>query len=433
MLRDRHVFRRPGNRGLPLEESPTPAPPTRWLPIWLAVIAGVVSALHVGKLPPALPAIRAELELGMAAGGWVFSVFSITGLAFGIFAGTVTDRFGHWRTLLAGLGVAVVGSALGSVAADSAILLFSRFLEGVGFILVAVSAPSYISEFASGKDRRLALSLWSAYVPAGTALTMALAPLALETAGWRPLWQILAVATVVWIIVFAVAARPAPRPPGDAPVSAALGHNIRATVTRPEPWLLAGPFALFTFQFAILLVWLPTFLIEARGMAASTAALLTALFVAVNVPGNLLGGWLLHRGAGYWTVILCAGVLMALSATAILAPNLPDMARYLACLSLSFFGGMLPATAMAGVPRFAPSRAQTGTTNGLVAQGANTGLVIGPPVAGALVAATGNWQALLWPMVAASTGIVILALVLRRFEKTGAPRPTRPAGPGGSP
>ncbi len=401
--------------------APGPAPATRWLPIWLAVIAGVVSALHVGKLPPALPAIRAELELGMVAGGWVFSIFSLTGMAFGIFAGSVTDRFGHRRTLLAGLVIAMLGSALGSVATDTVILLLSRFLEGVGYIVVAVSAPSYILEFVHGRDRRLALSLWGAYMPAGTAVTMALAPLALETAGWRPLWQILAGVTLVWIIVLVVATRPESRHPDNAPGSAALGRNIRATVARPEPWLLASPFALYTFQFVILLVWLPTFLIEERGVATGTAALLTALFVAVNVPGNLLGGWLLHRGAGYWAVILGAGVLMAISAAGILAPDLPDAARFLSCLSLSFFGGMLPATALAGVPRFAPSAAQTGTTNGLVVQGANTGLVIGPPVAGALVAATGGWQVLLWPMVAAASGIVILALVLRHFEKTGAP------------
>lgn len=43
------------------------------------------------------------------------------------------------------------------------------------------------------------------------------------------------------------------------------------------------------------MTWLPTFVVGERGASQTTASLLTAAFVAVNIPGNLFGGWMLKR------------------------------------------------------------------------------------------------------------------------------------------
>jgi hypothetical protein len=40
--------------------------------VW-ALLAGVIAADHVGKLPPALPSIRADLGLDIIAAGWLAS------------------------------------------------------------------------------------------------------------------------------------------------------------------------------------------------------------------------------------------------------------------------------------------------------------------------------------------------------------------------
>ena len=67
------------------------------------------------------------------------------------------------------------------------------------------------------------------------------------------------------------------------------------------------------------MIWLPTFLIDERGATASAAALVTALFVAINIPGNLAGGWVLKRGVARWRVIALAGIAMALTAACALS------------------------------------------------------------------------------------------------------------------
>ena len=58
-------------------------------------------------------------------------------------------------------------------------------------------------------------------------------------------------------------------------------------------------------------VWLPTFLVQERGASVTAAALLTALVVAVNVTGNLLGSWMMHRAAPRGHLISVAFLVMA--------------------------------------------------------------------------------------------------------------------------
>jgi hypothetical protein len=48
---------------------------TRWGIVAIALVAGLIAAAYVGKLPPALPAIRAELGLDLISAGYLASLF----------------------------------------------------------------------------------------------------------------------------------------------------------------------------------------------------------------------------------------------------------------------------------------------------------------------------------------------------------------------
>ena len=70
---------------------------------WLVIIAGVVAALHVGKLPPGIPILRAELGLTLVQAGFLLSVMQVAGMLLGALAGLLADRMGLRRTMLLGL------------------------------------------------------------------------------------------------------------------------------------------------------------------------------------------------------------------------------------------------------------------------------------------------------------------------------------------
>ena len=406
----------PVNAATKVSNSMADAEKTRWGIVALCVAAGLVAAAHVGKAPPALPALRAELGLDLVLAGWIVSIFGFTGMALGIVAGSLADRVGHRRLLLIGLAALAAGSAVGGLASSGASLLASRFLEGLGLLSVTVSAPAMIAAAAPGRDRRLALGIWGSFMPAGMAAMMLISPAFLSTVGWRGLWQAAAILSLIWIVVMRRGTPPAPAD-DQAEVPPPLLHNVVSTISRPGPWLMSICFALYTVQWMSLMVWLPTFLIEQRTTGIGAAAAMTALVVVVNVAGNVGAGWMLRHNAPRWLLLVIAGATMGLAGLGIFSSAVPDAARYLLCLVFSGVGGMLPTSLLSAVPVFAPSPRQYATGNGFLTQGANVGQVIGPPAVAAMVAATGLWESASWLMAGTAGAIVVVALAIGAVER----------------
>ncbi|MDW8468497.1 MAG: MFS transporter [Burkholderiales bacterium] len=101
-------------------------PQAGW-PAALAVFAGgLVCGAYVGKVPPALPAQREALGLGLVESGFIATTFNLIGLAGGMFFGLLCDRLGHKRVGLAGLGLMALAGAGGALASDFFALLLTR-------------------------------------------------------------------------------------------------------------------------------------------------------------------------------------------------------------------------------------------------------------------------------------------------------------------
>src|SRR5215470_19216067 len=108
----------------------------RWGLVIMALAAGLIAAAHVGKLPPALPAIRADLGLDLVTAGWLASMFSATGMLIALVVGVVADRLDHWRLAAGGLAVMAAGGFAGSLTDSAAQVIVSRFVEGIGLLAV---------------------------------------------------------------------------------------------------------------------------------------------------------------------------------------------------------------------------------------------------------------------------------------------------------
>lgn len=389
---------------------------TRWGVVVAALVAGMIAAGHVGKLPSALPLMRAELGLDILTAGWVASVFTTTGMLIAVLLGALADRIGHWRLATWGLVLLVVGGLGGSQADGALALLASRLVEGSGFLAVVIASPSLIAHAAVGRERRMALGFWATYMPTGVAIMILAAPPVLHAGGWQALWVVVAGLTALWAAVMWMMGRRAA--PGTAAVSTErLWHNVRLGVSRWGPWLVAACFALYCAQLYAIMTWMPTFMIEERGIAAAPAAALTAVVVAANGVGNVLGGWLLHRNAPPWAMIAVSGAIMAVAAFGVFTAWVPDAVRYALALVLCGAGGVVASASFAVAPAFAPSPAQVGTINGILVQASNLGQFVGPAALAAVVAAFARWESALWLMVGANVLLVLLALPVRRLER----------------
>lgn len=385
---------------------------THWPAVLAAVAGGVAVGMNVGKVPMALAALRAEFGLSLVQAGTVSSTLSTLAVLFATGVGLLTGRVGALRMALGGLLVSVLASLAGLLVQGYAPLIASRVLEGAGFLAMAVAGPGLVSAAAAPADRRFAIGVWATFMPAGAGLAMLLSPPLLAAVGWRGLWAL--VAAVLALAALAVWQQRR----HFAAVAQGSTHGSAHSVTgsaldllrQPLAWLLALAFGCWAIQHFSLIVWLPTFLKEQRGMAAGPVAALTALMLLVNVPGNLIGGALVQRGLPRGRLIAAAHAATGLCAMGLLHDGFSDGLRYGLCLALSFTGGLIPAAVMSSSTVLARQPAQIGVLQGLIMQGSQLGQFIGTPAIAAVVAATGQWGSARW--VTGSVAVIGLALAL---------------------
>jgi DHA1 family inner membrane transport protein len=391
---------------------------TPWKQVLLLVGAGVVSAFQVGKAPPVLPDIRADLHMSLFLAGWVLSVFYVIGLFLGSVAGASADRFGYRRLIVTGLLLQAMASLVGSLADGAAFLLATRIMEGLGCVSVVVAVPGFIIGITEARYLRIALSVWSSYLPAGAATIMIFAPFLISGLGWRGLWQVNSAVLAVYAAWVAVSTRRLSPPAKKGTVRIRqLWQDMLVTSTSKGPFLLATIFATYALMWLAVMGFLPTLLIEGNGVSPDHAALLTALMVAVNVPGNLAGGWFLQRGFRRERLIMSAIVIMGLCSLTIYSASLPFLFSYLSCLIFSACGGVLPAAVVSAVPILAPRPELLATTSGLIQQGSSLGQVIGPPALALIVSTTGGWHGAPWFLGSVAVIGTFLSFLLARLER----------------
>jgi len=391
---------------------------TSWSLVILVIGAGVVAAFQIGKAPPVLKLMQEDLGMNLFLAGWILSAFYLIGLVLGAPSGAVADAFGHRRTLLAGLLAMAAGSFAGVAARDAWFLLGSRILEGIGFLLVGVSAPGLIFKLTRPRDVRLAFSGWSCYVPGGVAAIMLVAPVLAENLGWRGLWLVNGFLLSGYAILVAYHTRGVTHAGTGARITPSrILRDFKRTATSAGPLLLALIFSTYALQWLAVMGFLPTLIMEDYGFDLNKASSLSALVVSVNVLGNLAGGWLMHRGFRRRNSIIAASLLMGLSSILIYASGLSFALRYGACLLFAGVGGLVPASLLSGAPAHAPTRDLVSTTTGLILQGSQLGQTVGPPALALLVSVYGGWHVAPWLLCATASVGILLSLRLAVLER----------------
>jgi predicted MFS family arabinose efflux permease len=212
--------------------------------------------------------------------------------------------------------------------------------------------------------------------------------------------------------------------PERAPFSIRLiTGNIIEVLKSGVPLLFALCFMSYAMMFLAFIGFLPTIFIAEAGLKPAVAAMLSALVLAMNIPGNLAGGFLLSRGVPRWRLIFIAVVTMPIASVGVYASGLPLAMRLISALIFCGVGGILPVTAFDGTAHHAPRVALVGTATGLLVQGTQVGMLIGPPFVAKAVTYFGSWNYLPWAFALFSLLGAASALAIRHAElrlKTGA-------------
>jgi len=386
-------------------------------PALVVILAGVSAALHVGKLPPAIPTLQQALGLSLLQAAFLLSMVQGAGMCAGVAFGALADALGLRRSMLIGLTLMALASALGGTSQHVALLLALRAVEGFGFLLVVLPAPGLVRRLVAPERISLMLGVWGAYMPLATASALLIGPLWIGALGWRAWWWLMAALTAAMALWLA---RAVPAAPTEAAASARepmrWTTRLRHTLSARGPWLVAASFAVYSSQWLAVIGFLPSIYTQA-GIGGAATGMLTALAAAVNMVGNIGSGRLLHRGARPTTLLAGGFIAMALAAALAFAGadgGAHPVLRYAAVLAFSMVGGVIPGTLFSLAVRVAPGEHTLSSTVGWVQQWSAAGQFVGPPLVAWVAHQVGGWH-FTWLATGACSlvGLLLTALIAR--------------------
>ncbi|GAB4104678.1 MFS transporter [Micromonospora taraxaci] len=173
----------------------------RWRALLFISIAQLMVVLDGAVMNIALPSAQQALHFTDGSRQWVVTAY---GLAFGgllLVGGRIGDMVGRKRIFLIALGGFAIASAIGGLAANAAMLLTARALQGVFAALLAPAALSLLSlSFTQPRERAKAFGVFSAVSIAGGAVGLIVGGLLTQYLNWRFAMFVLVPIAVIGIL-----------------------------------------------------------------------------------------------------------------------------------------------------------------------------------------------------------------------------------------
>ncbi|MGV1007233.1 MAG: MFS transporter [Dermatophilaceae bacterium] len=218
--------------------------------VWVVAFACVISFMGIGLVDPILKPIADSMDATPSQVSLLFtSYFAVTGVAM-LATGWVSSRIGAKRTLLLGVSLVIVGSALAGAQASIEGIVAFRGVWGLGNALFISTALATIVSAAGGSVGQ-AIILYEAALGLG----IAVGPLVggvLGTIGWRYPFFGVAVLMLVALVGISVALPRSPKPTQRT----SLADPLRA-LAHPGLLSVALTALLYNFGFFTLLAFTP--------------------------------------------------------------------------------------------------------------------------------------------------------------------------------
>ncbi|MGP9822063.1 MFS transporter [Salinarimonas sp. NSM] len=357
---------------------------TPWAAVVCAYLAGIAAAAQLGRLTPRLGEIQEAVGVGLSAAGLLVSLVTLVGAVGGIVAGALVARLGEARAIVGGLWLTAAGIAAAAAAPAFAGLAGSRAVEGIGYLLVVVAAPSLMANVASDADRPRVMALWSTFIPVGLTLAGAIDLLAPDALSWRGLFLVHAALVAMTALAAGLGLRGVRRPGEAQEESLSFGRVSRAGL------LLAGGFSGFAAILLAVASLYPAYA-AAQGAERAVAAIVVG-FAAAGAPGSLATGAAIARGVdrGRLLALGLGGATLALACAALVGASPAGLLAVGVAAGAAL--GVVPATVFGAIREVARDAVEVVRINALIAQLGCLGSLAGPPLVGLVVDRAG-WTA----------------------------------------
>jgi predicted MFS family arabinose efflux permease len=294
-------------------------------------------AIYLGRsiLAPLLPLLSSELGLTYAQVGLIESAYLVGYIVVKVPAGLVANRIGIKRTLVLSMVGYGVSTALNFGATGFAHLMVFRFLLGLFQGVHLPIANTLLSE-RFGERQGRAIGFHESGPNVGNTVAFPLAVTITSTLSWRWAFLLLSLPAFLLAGVATIVLRDEKKVEREAQSMPEEGKlSIRGFSGILVPLALAH--ATYNLCLRTLLIFIPSYLVEFRGMSFSAAGFVASVMPAAGIIAKVSSGFLAER-AGRRTSIVSA---IALSGVFILSlvwlPSSPYLTLNLVALGLVLY------------------------------------------------------------------------------------------------
>jgi EmrB/QacA subfamily drug resistance transporter len=143
----------------------------RWVVLGVLCFTLLLVGIDNTILNVALPRLAESLGASTSALQWIVDSYVLVFAGMLLTAGTLGDNFGRRRSLVGGLLVFGLGSALSAFSTSSGQLIATRALMGLGGAFVMPSTLSILTNvFTDAKERGRAIAIWAGFAGLGIAI-----------------------------------------------------------------------------------------------------------------------------------------------------------------------------------------------------------------------------------------------------------------------
>ncbi|WP_051378294.1 MFS transporter [Derxia gummosa] len=275
----------------------------RLLPLALGSFAIGTEAFMIA---PLLPALAADLGVGVPAAGQLVTVFACV---YGIGSPVLTALVGaldRRRLLLACLALFMLGNLAGALAGSFALLMAARVLMALAAGLYMPNANATATQLVGPAFRGRALAVIAGGQSLAIALGVPVVALLGDRLGWRMSFAVVALLAALGVAALLRLDRVAPA--GGAP---SLGARL-ALLRAPGLARACAVTLLWAVGAYLMLTYLAQYLADVLGVGGATVGLFMGLWGIASASGVFLSGGLADR-LGAPRVIAAALALLALA------------------------------------------------------------------------------------------------------------------------
>ncbi len=389
----------------------------RWVVLVLLCLMYLITYLDRVSLANTAPLISKEYGFSKVTMGIIFSAFIWAYALFQVPGGWMGDRFGPRRVLSAIMAYRAAIAVLTTRALGLPSFWGIRFLLGVGEAGAFPTATRAMQMWFPRDERGFVQGVSHAASRLGAAIGPPLAVAIMIHYGWRSVFYVVGVLSLMWSLLYLLTYRNMPEEHGGvshAELARIRGINDKGEIKqaniqkRPKVpwsillkhsnmWAVMCAYAAYIYSLWFFLSWLPSYLVEYRKFTLIKMGFYASLPLLAGVVGDTFGGWLTdkllvktnnlrfaRRSVAIVAMLGCGASILLAALTA----N-PNTAVY--CLtSAMFFLEMTIGPAWA-VPMDIGGEF-SGTVSGMMNMGGQIVGALSPTVFGILVA-NGSWVA----------------------------------------